>query len=240
MATYVLIHGAAHGGWCWKKVVPLLEAEGHRVLAPDLLGLGDDPTPIDTLNLDLWVDHVTALVSAQPEPVVLVGHSRGGIIVSAVTERVPDKVARAVYLTAFLLKDGQTIMDEAALDVDSVIPTNIVLNEAEGTWTIRKEVVVDGFYGDCSPEDLDFTFPRLRPEPIFSVFTPVRVTSERFGRVKRHYIECVNDNAITIAAQRRMQSAWPCDRVFALETSHSPFYSAPDQVAQCLMEKDKA
>jgi len=235
MAYFVLIHGAAHGGWCWHKLVPLLEAAGHHVLAPDLQGLGADPTPVDDLSLELWTDRLIELVRAQPEPVVLVGHSRGGLLVSTVAERVPDLVKRAVYLTAFLLGDGQTLWQEASTDLDSVIPANLVPDERAGTWTIRKEVVIDGFYGDCSAEDLDFVFPRLRPEPLFSLHTPIHVTPERFGRVPRHFIECLNDRAITLSAQRRMQAAWPCARVFQLATSHSPFLSAPDRLVEVLL-----
>ncbi|GGF43950.1 hypothetical protein GCM10011611_57940 [Aliidongia dinghuensis] len=240
MAHFMLIHGAAHGGWCWHKVVPLLEAAGHHVLAPDLPGLGADPTPIAALSLDLWVDHLVDLARAQPEPVVLVGHSRGGILVSAVAERAPELVKRAVYLTAFLLKDGQTLWQEAVADTASVIPTNLVPDERAGTWTVRKEVVVGGFYGDCSPEDLDFTFQRLRPEPLFSIHTPVRVTAERFGQVPRHFIECLDDRAITLSSQRRMQAAWPCARVFQLPTSHSPFFSAPERLVDHLIAGESA
>ncbi|HEV2675638.1 MAG TPA: alpha/beta fold hydrolase [Aliidongia sp.] len=240
MAHFLLIHGAAHGGWCWHKVVPLLEAAGHHVLAPDLPGLGTDSTPLAELSLDLWVDRLVDLVQAQPQPVVLVGHSRGGLLVSKIAERIPERVERAVYLTAFLLKDGQTLWQEASTDLDSIIPTNLIPDEQSGTWTIRKEVVIDGFYGDCSAEDLDFVFPRLRPEPLFSLHTPIHVTAERFGRIPRHFIECLEDRAITLQAQRRMQAAWPCARVFQLATSHSPFLSAPERLVEVLLAGEAA
>jgi pimeloyl-ACP methyl ester carboxylesterase len=235
MATYILIHGAAHGGWCWHKVAPLLEAEGHDVIAPDLLGLGADPTPIAELSVACWVDQIAALVAAQPEPVVLVGHSRGGLVISEVAERMPERVARLVYLTAFLLADGQTLGEAAAADGASMIGPNLVIDEAAGTWLIRPEAAVAGFFADCAPEDLDYTFPRLRPEPLFSLSTPVHVTAARFGRVPRHYVECLRDKAVTIDCQRRMQAVWPCQRVLSLDTSHSPFMSAPRALADALL-----
>lgn len=234
MATYVLIAGAAHGGWCWHKVVPLLEARGHRVLAPDLLGLGADRTPVAELSLQSWIDQIVDLVSAQPEPVVLVGHSRGGIVISSVAERIPDRIGRLVYLTAFLLKDGQSLGDVARTDERSVIGPNLVIDEAAGTWLIRPEVAVHGFFADCSPEDLDYTFQRLRPEPLFSMTTPIHVTGERFGTVRRDYIECLQDNAITIDCQRRMRAELPCHAVTTLNTSHSPFMSSPEELVSAI------
>jgi pimeloyl-ACP methyl ester carboxylesterase len=235
MATYILIHGAAHGGWCWHKVVPLLEAAGHKVIAPDLLGLGADLTPVAEITLQHWVDQVAALVEAQSEPVVLVGHSRGGLIVSEVAERLPERIVRTVYLTAFLLADGQTLGDVAASDETSMIPPNLVIDEAEGVWLIKPEAAVEGFFADCSSEDLAYTFPRLRPEPLFSLSTPIRVTGERFGRVPRTYIECLQDRAITIECQRRMQAVWPCSRILTLDTAHSPFMSAPRALTDALL-----
>lgn len=235
MAAIILIPGAAHGGWCWHKVAPLLEAAGHKAIAPDLLGLGADLTPVAELSLARWVDQVATLVESEAEPVILVGHSRGGIVISEVAERLPDRVAHLVYLTAFLLADGQTLGEVAQADEASMIGPNLVVDEAAGTWAIRPEAAVEGFFADCSPDDLAYTFPRLRPEPLFSLSTPVHVTTERFGRVPRHYIECLQDRAVTIDCQRRMQAVWPCRSVVTLDTAHSPFMSAPRDLAAALL-----
>lgn len=235
MATYILIHGAAHGGWCWHKVEPLLRAAGHKVIAPDLLGLGADTTPVSDLSLARWTDQVAALVEAQPEPVILVGHSRGGLTISEVAERLPERVSRVVYLTAFLLADGQTLHDVAAEDERAMVIPNLLVDSDTGVWTIRPEAAVEGFFADCSSEDLAYTFPRLRPEPLFSLSTPIRVTAERFGRVPRTYIECLQDRAITIECQRRMQAVWPCRRILTLDTAHSPFMSAPQALTDALL-----
>jgi pimeloyl-ACP methyl ester carboxylesterase len=167
--------------------------------------------------------------------VILVGHSRGGLIISEVAERLPERVSRLVYLTAFLLDDGQTLSEVSAADTDSVIGPNLIVDPEAGTWLIRPEAAVEGFFADCAPEDLDYTFPRLRPEPLFSLSTPIHVTAARFGRVPRHYIECLQDRAVTIACQRSMQEVWPCERVFSLDTSHSPFMSAPRALADALL-----
>ena len=100
MAIYVLIHGACHGSWCWDNVVPLLQKKGHLVEAPDLPGHGKDKTPIQEVTLQSCVDKVCSVIEAQSEPVILVGHSMGGIILSQVAEQIPDKIKTLVYLTA--------------------------------------------------------------------------------------------------------------------------------------------
>ena len=78
MSTYVLIHGSWHGGWCWDKTVALLKEAGHQALAPDLPGHGQDKTPVAEITLARFVARVGEILEAQPEPVILVGHSMGG------------------------------------------------------------------------------------------------------------------------------------------------------------------
>ena len=92
MSTYLLIHGAWHGAWCWYKVIPRLERAGHRVVAPDLPSLGIDRTPVAQISLDTWTDSICGLLDAQDEPVILVGHSRGGILISQAAEKRPEKI----------------------------------------------------------------------------------------------------------------------------------------------------
>jgi pimeloyl-ACP methyl ester carboxylesterase len=234
MTTFVLVHGAWHGGWCWHKVVPLLESKGHRVLAPDLEGLGQDQTPLAGLSLAAWADSLAARLRGLTETVVLVGHSRGGIVISEVAERVPERISSLVYLTAFLPRDGEALANLAQRDAEATVGPNIVIDEAAGSCTVKDEAIVPGFYGLCSEADIAFAKARLRPEPLFGLGTPVHITADRFGSVKRHYIECLQDRAIGIATQRSMQAASPCASVTGLDSDHSPFFSMPEQLAAAL------
>lgn len=113
MATFMLVHGAFHGGWCWKKVLPLLRAVGHEVFTPTLTGLGERAhllTP--TTNLQTHVQDVTAALEYEDlSGVVLVGHSYGGMVITAVAERVPERLRHLVYLDALVPGDGQTLFD---------------------------------------------------------------------------------------------------------------------------------
>jgi pimeloyl-ACP methyl ester carboxylesterase len=237
MATFVLIHGAWHGGWCWERVVPLLEAKGHTVLAPDLPGMGSDTTPLAEVSVASWARFTADLVSRQAENVVLVGHSRGGIVISQAAELAPDRIASLVYLTAFLLPNGQTLMgmlDEARNEREQGAEGAIVVSDDATTCTVRPEDVAPIFYNTAEPYWVVRASAHLVPEPTASFATPVQVTEERFGRVPRIYVECTEDRAIPIGTQRRMHAGLPCTKVLSLETDHSPFYSAPAELVALL------
>ena len=228
MATFILVHGAWHGGWCWYKVVARLEAQGHRVLAPDLLSLGRDKTPVLGVTLAHWVDQITALVEAEADPCVLVGHSRGGIVISAVAEHVPTKVRRLVYLAAFMLNNGQSIMQVMGAGTRSKLTGNILVDQATASSTVRAEAIAPAFYHQCSADDVALARLLLLPEAGAASGTPVQVTEASFGRVPRTYIECVQDQAVDISLQRSMIAALPGTAVVSMDTDHSPFFSAPD------------
>ena len=116
MATFVLVHGAFHGAWCWTKLVPELERRGHRAVAFDLPGSGEDKTPIEQVTLDGYIVRVSEVILRQPEPVILVGHSLGGISITAAAEHMPDRVRKLVYLCAFILRDGESLYSIARSD----------------------------------------------------------------------------------------------------------------------------
>jgi pimeloyl-ACP methyl ester carboxylesterase len=233
MSTFLLIHGAWHGAWCWYKLVPRLEKMGHTVLAPDLPSLGCDRTPVNRVSLQTWRESVCGIVDSVPEPVILVGHSRGGIVLSEVAEHRPERVRTLVYLTAFLLRDGECLFDLAA-HPESLVPPNMVMSDDKSSSTVRDEALRETFFGECSDEDFALARLCLQPEPTVPLATPVRVTDARFGTVPRVYVECLRDKAMPISLQRKMRAATPCQRVSSLDTDHSPFFSRADELAQLL------
>lgn len=233
--TFVLIHGAWHGAWCWHKLIPLIEAHGARVVAPDLPSMGADATPPASVTLDSWAQFVANLVRREGDPVVLLGHSRAGIVISQAAELVPDRITKLVYLAAYLLPAGTTLAETARTDTDSLVPANMIPAASGATCTLRPKVIRDAFYGHCSEADVEFARARLSPEPLKPLVTPLAVTPEKFGRVPRAYIECVDDRTVSLAAQRRMQALLPCDPVLTLNGDHSPFLSAPQELARILI-----
>jgi pimeloyl-ACP methyl ester carboxylesterase len=234
MSTYLLIHGAWHGGWCWRKIVPLLEAEGHRGLAPDLPGNGEDKTDPATVTLQSYTDRICGIVCAQAEPVILVGHSMGGIAVTQAAEKCPERIEALVYLTAFLPRNGESLMTLAPQDQESMVNPSTVDPRADGAVGFKTEYSREAFYGNCSDGDVSFAQSRLVAQSGAPFGTSFQTSPERWGRILRYYIECERDRAITPTLQREMQKHSPCRQTFSIDTDHSPFLSAPEQLADIL------
>ncbi len=239
-STYVLVHGAWHGAWCWRKVIPGLQERGHSVRTVDLPGHGEDTTPISEVTLDAYTARVRELVEQlekqRREPVVLVGHSMGGLVITQVAEEIPDALEGLIYLTAFLLPPGATLLETAQADSDALVLPNLEVNEERGFATLPDDRLKEIFYADCPAEDVLYAKSRLVAQALAPFATPLDYTEARFGRVPRSYIECSQDRAISLAAQRRMHAAVPCRRVETVESSHSPFFSQPEDLAALLHE----
>jgi pimeloyl-ACP methyl ester carboxylesterase len=226
--TFVLIHGAFHGGWCWEKLAPLLSACGHRVITPDLPGMGNDNTQHEQITLASTADFVANIVRTQSAPVVLVGHSMGGTVIAEVAERMPEHILGLVFVTAVLRIAGSTVTTRGAAPPMTV--------SADGhSMVCDAGGALERFYNTTDPALADAAISRLRPQPVATMVAPRSATLERFGRLQRAFVECTQDRAISLEDQRSMQAALPCETVFTLETDHSPFLCAPDRLAECLL-----
>jgi pimeloyl-ACP methyl ester carboxylesterase len=164
MSTFVLVHGAWHGGWCWYKIVARLERLGHTVLAPDMKGHGIDPSPPAETTLESLVDGIASVVAAQREKIVLVGHSFGGTIITEVAEKLADKVARLVYLAAFVVPPGKTTLELSRDDSESLLGPRIIFAPDRRTVTVDPADLRDCFYGQCPDEDVALARALLVPE----------------------------------------------------------------------------
>lgn len=233
MSRFVLVHGAWHGAWCWERLAPLLESRGHEVVAFDLPGHGDDPTDVHDVSLQAYTDRVARELDRSEGEVVLVGHSMGGLPITQAAAERPGKVAKLVYLTAFLLRDGETLLDVAGADEGGIVIPNLEFTEDQSATTVREAAIREAFYGDLSDEDYLWAKERLVPQAAAPFATPIRVP-EGFAEVPKAYVECAEDRAISLAAQRSMHSAAGVREVVTLNTSHSPFLSAPEELARTL------
>jgi pimeloyl-ACP methyl ester carboxylesterase len=275
--AFVFVHGAWHDAATWRLVTPLLEARGYVVRALDLSGAGRNakaPRSYGLRPLDLAAfaierspnaevsqqDRTRAVVALIDEvtrnearPVVLVGHSLGGLTASAVAEAIPQRVSAVVYLTAFLLPSGMTAhtMIEHPTMADSVVPS-LFLADPGLAQAMRIDPRSDrphymqqtksALYGDLSDANFQVALSHLHcDQPLGVMRNPAHVTPVRFGRVQRHFIRCLNDKAIPIAAQDFMIGAidectFGLTHSHTLATSHSPFYAQPSALADILME----
>lgn len=231
MATFVLIPGAMHGGWTWDRVVPLLEAAGHTAVAPDLPGMrGNESVAPEDVTLGLWGEFVAGLVRTAETPVILVAHSRGGIVIGDAAERVPEMVTGLIYVSALITPPGQTGRDASGVVRDSGAEFPAVADP------VPPEVAIPMFFHRCAPEDAAWAASRLCPEPMRPLETPASVTWERWGRLPRAYIACSDDQILTPERQQRILTAAPCNPVVTLDSDHSPFLGMPENLVQTMLE----
>jgi pimeloyl-ACP methyl ester carboxylesterase len=236
MSTYVLVHGAWHGAWCWFKTTPLLQELGHKVITPDLPAHGIDKAATASVTLKAYAERIMEVLDACPEPVILVGHSMGGIVITEAAQARPDKVSKLVYVTAFLLQDGETLLNVATKDPLALVMPNLVMSADGSSATLKDEVLNDAFYGDCSPADIALARSLLVPQAGAPFATPIHTTEDAWGSIPRFYIECLQDRAISIDSQRGMVEKNGVKRVHSMNTCHSPFLSAPAELVTHLTD----
>lgn len=214
-------------------MVDQLEAAGHFVISPDLPGHGEDPTPPGAIDLRTYTDFVCDMIDSIPDPIVLVGHSLGGLTITQVAEHRPDRLHSLVYLAAFIPAPGATFEPDRDITTEACLAA--VRPAEDGSALLFDPAAAeDVFYADCSPEDLAFARARLCGEPAGTALTPVEISDENWGRVPRDYIVCSQDRALHAKGQRALAEARSCRSIYTLETSHSPFFSAPVALAKIL------
>ncbi len=231
MSTYVLVHGAWHGGWCWDRVAPLLRSQGHEVHAPTLTGLSERAHLLSpTVGLDTHVEDIVRLVDVLGlRDVILVGHSYAGQIITAVADRRADAIAKRVYLDAFVGEDGETAV--------SLQPETVAHHWSESAadagfgWLVpvrRLEVL-----GVTDQSDVDWLTPRLTPHPWKTYTDPLRLTGA-VDEVAAAFIECVDwMRVFESQATRAREKGWT---VLELPTGHEAMVTAPEQLADLLLE----
>ena len=230
-AHFVLVHGSFHGAWCWYKIVAALEAAGHRATAIDLPSAGIDPTAPAAVDLLTQADAVIALLDQLGEPVILVGHSAGGPVISTVAEARPGKIAKLVYLSAYLLENGESIVSMLPRDPDSLVLPHLV--PMAGGLIVDLDAVRDVFYGTSDDADVALARSLLKPIGVLTTSVPVAISTP-FASVRRFYVSCLRDRAVTPGFQRSMYTALPCERVFTIRSDHSPFFSRPEELLRIL------
>jgi len=232
MSRFLLVHGSGHGGWCWRDVIPPLEALGHEAEALDLPGGGDHRTPLGEVTLEAYA---AAILARLDRPTVLVGHSAGGFAIRAAAERDPSPITRLVYLCAYVPRPDASLADMRKDSREQPLAGAFELDAGKRAFRFTEPALMENLYGDCPPGTADYARPRLRWQAIKPQATPVEFTG-RGEAVPASYILCEKDRTITPAHQQDMADEGgiaPGD-LYRLPTGHSPFFAAPGALAALL------
>jgi pimeloyl-ACP methyl ester carboxylesterase len=237
--NFVFVHGSFHGSWCWSRLTPLLQREGHKVFAPNLPASGGDPAPAENADLTTYSTRIASVVDNIAGPVVLVGHSMGGIVTSQVCEQRPDRLAAAIYVNGLLLRNGESLDSflkaNAVLNVDDLVLKHMRVSADGQTASFPQEKAAEVFYNACTPSDADWAKSQLTLQRTKVYSDSLQLTPERHGTVKRFYIKGLLDNAVPPIYQDTMLKNTFCDQVFTLDGDHSPFLSAPRKLSEILL-----
>jgi pimeloyl-ACP methyl ester carboxylesterase len=230
MSTFVVCHGAWSAAWAWKKVRPLLRAAGHEIFTPTYTGLGERAHQVSrSINLETHIGDVLAMLDCEDlRDVVLVGHSYGGMVATGVADRAAERIAKLIYLDAFVPEDGQSLFD--------LLPASARASRQEAAHTQG-----DGWLlppnptpADTSPDDVAWITPRRRWQPI-ATFTQPLVLKNAAAHLPRAYVYCTriapDDTFGQFARQFRADRAW---KYFEIDASHSPNVTAPEEIARLL------
>jgi pimeloyl-ACP methyl ester carboxylesterase len=240
MATFVLVHGAWHGGWCWQKVIPFLEAAGHEVYAPTLTGLAERAAELaPDVGLVTHIQDVVGLLQEKNlHGVILVGHSYGGMVITGVVDQVPERIAHLVYLDTFVPRDG-----ESMVDVSRII-----------SWLLRRQARAhgDGWrvnplgnYGVTAEPDRSWVRSKLTPQPLKTFEQPLHLKNPAIVSTKPcTHIDCIGGGFFRSLA-RRILAGWRLRqlrvaeagwRLRQLPTGHDAMITMPRELAGLLLE----
>jgi pimeloyl-ACP methyl ester carboxylesterase len=232
--TFVLLHGAWHGGWCWRDVAASLRAQGYHVTTPTQTGLGERRHLLSgAITLETFVqDLIEHLEAEEVEDAILVGHSFGGMAISGAADRVPQRIHHLVYIDTLLLEDGQAPFDLLPADV---VATRRRLAQEQGGGVFIPCPPVSAF---GVPEDhprADWMRRRLTPHPLGAFETPLRLCHPAGNGLPRTYIACTDPpyppfEGVRKEVRGRADWAWR-----EIATGHDAMVTAPETLARTLV-----
>jgi pimeloyl-ACP methyl ester carboxylesterase len=238
MTTFVLVHGALHGSWCWRHILAPLRHAGHSVDAIDLRAQDSSAGT----GFAASVEAVAAAVNRAQPPVVVVAHSLGGAKVSQYLEGAPDVVAGVVLVNALMVEDGEAVLAKlqtAGEDCVFMRPGALNFSEDATTLSVTAAAAAEGFYNRCGPADAAWAAAQLCPEPVPPLLQPLHLSAKGFGMVPKIYLGSRHDRVLPWWMQEKMAKAAGA-QLIELGGDHSPFLSVPDElVGQLLSIKEK-
>lgn len=236
MTHYILVHGAWEGPWSWDYTRPALEKQGHRVTAIDLHGRDDRGRNVTNVTLRSYVETVVNAIDQLDHKVVLVGHSMAGAVISHVAERRPEKTEKLIYVAAFLLKGGDSVIEAMTRDTDGEFLPELIFSDDQASATASQQTWRDKAFHDVGENRLSTVLPLVdvsqATEPFMAKIT---VTDENFGSVPKLYIRTAIDKIVSPKLQDEMLEHWKVDEVHTLQSGHFPALSMPETLAKLML-----
>ena len=241
MSHYILIHGAWEESRAWDDISTALRQHGHTALALDLPGHGRNEKAIEQVTMAGYVDVVVNVINQLDAPVILVGHSMTGAVISLVAEQIPDKIERLIYIAAFLLEDGGTVMEAMQSDPGNELLPEIVFSDDQTYATVAEKTLRRvGFY-DVDESVIRRVLPLMAEQQATQPFLArVELSDVNFGSVPKTYIRTTIDKITSTGLQDRMIGHWDVETVFDLHSGHFPAFSVPQALANLLLEPASA
>ena len=235
MATYVLVHGGGHGGWCYQRVARILRANGHEVYTPTLTGLGERSHLLGPhVDLDLHIQDVVAVLQYEDlRDVILVGHSYGGMVITGVADRAVDRIGRLVYLDAATPRNHESLVDHAGPNIEFVRPYGRVVDGVE--LVLFPDPDAGLLYGVTDPGDLAWMAERLTPHPWQCFEQKLDLTDEdAVWAIPQYHIVCTS----TLATRdpKVLDTARAEGRFWDIDTGHDLMITEPQAVAAALSQ----
>jgi pimeloyl-ACP methyl ester carboxylesterase len=234
MATYVLVPGGAHGGWCYQRVAAILRSAGHDAYAVTLTGVGERSHLLRPgVDLDLHIADVTAVLHYENlDDVILVGHSYGGMVVTGVADRAADRIGRLVYLDAANPRNGQSLVDVTEGGIAMIRPLGQVVDGVELVLFPSPDAGL--MYGVTDPDDLAWMADRLTPHPWRCFEQPLKLGNEAaLWAIPQFHIVCTS----TLASRdpELMATARSEGRLWDIDAGHDLMITEPRAVAEALL-----
>ncbi|WP_419420542.1 alpha/beta hydrolase [Legionella sp. D16C41] len=232
--TYLLVHGAWHGAWCWEYVATALQAKGQNVLTPDLPGRDLDPQYFHTISLQDYVNSLIEVIQQQTQPVTLVGHSMAGLIISVVAEAIPEAIRELVYVAAYVPQGTQSLFSIAQSSQSNNLTPYLMINETEQAISLNLCYdLISIFFNRCNLTDMQKAMARIKSEPLKPLTESINVGTN-FSRIAKRSLVSRYDQVLLPIDQLRMSKA-VTDNIVYLDADHAAYYSGAKQIIEFLL-----
>ncbi|MCW8410178.1 alpha/beta fold hydrolase [Legionella sp. PATHC035] len=233
--TFILIHGAWHASWCWKRIAEGLSLNGHKVLTPDLPGHGLKKQVSSCIGLVDYVNDVLQLIQYQQEQVILVGHSMAGFVISELAEIIPNAIRELIFVAGYVPQDQKSLFSIAQESESRNLTPFLIIDELLQEIRLKRSpALAHVFFNRCSRDEMHHAVSKLQNQPLRPFIEPARI-GKHFAGIPKRSLVCRYDQALLLSDQLRM-SREVTDNIVYLDADHAAYYSGVRQIVDELLK----